>query len=98
VDGPVAVVVAGSRARPADVLDELHRSRVRAVGLIVSTDGAADAVVDAIEARLPVGGIIGPSGTDGVARPNRGEKILVSRLVVVIDDNDPHLRVRVGWR
>lgn len=98
VDGPVAVVVTGSRARPADVLDELHRSRVRAVGLIVSTDGDAAAVVDAVEARLPVGGVIGPSGTAGATHPNRGEKIFVSRLVVVVDDNEPHLRVRVGWR
>lgn len=98
VDGSVAVVVAGPKARPVDVLDELHRSRVRAVGLVVLADGAADAVVDAIRARLPIGAVIGPVGATGLVSPSVGERVRVARLVVVVDANDPRLRVRVGWR
>lgn len=96
VDGPVAVVVAGGRADPVEVLDRLHRSRVRAVGLFVSEDGDADDVIDAVRARLPIGGVIGPA--DRAGDVSAGQRIRVARMVVFVDDVSPRLRVRVGWR
>lgn len=102
VDGPVAVILAGPRARPADVLDDLRRSQVRSVGLLIVRSGRADqlALIEAVEARFPVGAVVGPPGP-GLAElvsPPAGTRIRVARLVVAVDDVGPPMRVRVGWR
>lgn len=101
VDGPVAVVVAGPRADPTDVLDELRRSQVLTVGLVVLRSGRSHQVelVAAVAARYPVGAVIGPPGPliGDLVTPPVGARMRVGRLLVVVDDVGPPLRVRVGW-
>lgn len=101
VDGPVAVVDVGALADPVDVLDALRTSHVAAVGLVVvrSTRPSAAAVVDAVEARFPVGAVLGPAGSyasDAVV-PAPGLQLRVGRFRVVVDHPGPPMRVRIAW-
>lgn len=101
VDGPVAVVDVGARAAPVDVLDALRTSHVAAVGLVVvrSTRPSAAAVVDAVQARFPVGAVLGPPDSElrDVVVPTPGLELRVGRFRVVVDRPGPPMRVRIAW-
>ncbi len=102
IDGPVAVIDLSAGASAVEVLDVLRRHEVAAIGLVVSRSARSDgvAVIDAIEARYPVGAIIGPEGFDhpDVVVPPRDLRLRVGRIAVVVDRPGPPMRVRVGWR
>ena len=101
VDGPAAVVDVGTRADPVDVLDALRGADVAAVGLVVlrSATPAGLAVLDAIDARFPVGATVGPPGlgSDRVTVPTGELRIRVGRLAIRIDRAGPPLRASIGW-
>lgn len=101
VDGPVAVVELDRGADPTVVLETLREARTSAVGLIVvrSARPTLPAVVEAIEARFPVGAVIGPPGLDvpDLVVPPGGFRSVVGRFEVEVDRVGPPMRVRVGW-
>jgi competence protein ComEC len=100
VDGPVAVVDAGPRASPVDVVEALRDHRVAAVGLVLlrSARPAALAVLDAVDRRFPVGGVMAPVRVVRSAIvPPPGLEARVGRLRVVVDSPGPPMRARIGW-
>lgn len=101
VDGPVAVVDLGPRADPVDVLDALRAADVAAVGLVVLRSAMPPGleILDAIEARFPVGAAVGPPGlgSDRVTVPTGDLRIRVGRLTIRIDRPGPPLRASIGW-
>lgn len=101
VDGPVAVVELDSGASAVAVLDELRRHEVAAVGLVISRSSRSSGVdvVEAIEARYPVGAVVGPPGFvhPEVIVPQGELRVAVGRISVVVDRSGPPMRVRIGW-
>ncbi|MDE0804993.1 MAG: ComEC/Rec2 family competence protein [Acidimicrobiales bacterium] len=101
VDGPVAVVELDRGADPVIVLKTLRETRTSAVGLIIvrSARPTLPAVVAAVQARFPVGAVIGPPGLDvpDLVMPPGGFRSVVGRFEVVVDRVGPPMRVRVGW-
>lgn len=101
VDGPVAVVELSAGASAVEVLDALRRHEIAAVGLVVSRSSRSSgvAVVEAIESRYPVGGVLGPPGFShpDVVVPTGELRIHVGAFLVHVDRPGPPMRVRIGW-
>ncbi len=102
VDGPVAVVDLSAAADPVAVIETLRDAQVRAVGLVVvrSSRPTMSAVIDAIDARFPIGAVLAPPGLDhhdAVAVPP-GFRARVGRFEIVVDRPGPPMRVRIGWQ
>lgn len=100
-DGPVAVIDLDRGASAVEVLDVLHRRRVRAVGLVVvrSARPALAPVVRAIGARFPVGAVLAPAAASipGAVTPAAGFRGRVGGFVVRVASVEPALAARIGW-